>query len=84
MTDEVAGLVKDHVIPFPVPLPSEREGEVIDQMVPGRAEVVLLGESTHGTEEFYTIRRLITRHLLRDRGFRVVSVNQFGHLEGVR
>ena len=84
MTNEVAGLVKDHVIPFPCPLPSEREGEVIDQMVPGRAEVVLLGESTHGTEEFYTIRRLITRHLLRDRGFRVVSVNQFGHLEGVR
>lgn len=32
----------------------------------------LLGDATHGTEEFYAFRKRVTRHLIRDLGVRVV------------
>ena len=38
------------------------------------AEVVLLGEASHGTSEFYRWRATITAELLRDRGFDFVAV----------
>jgi protein-L-isoaspartate(D-aspartate) O-methyltransferase len=40
----------------------------------GDAEVVLLGEATHGTAEFYRMRALITRELILRRGFRIVAI----------
>jgi len=40
----------------------------------GRARVVLLGEATHGTSEFYRMRARITRELIQRKGFRVVAV----------
>src|SRR5690606_23918410 len=35
---------------------------------------VLLGESTHGTAEFYKARAAITRYLIQEHGFNVVAV----------
>jgi protein-L-isoaspartate(D-aspartate) O-methyltransferase len=40
----------------------------------GSAQVVLLGEATHGTSEFYRMRARITRELILRRGFRMVAV----------
>jgi erythromycin esterase-like protein len=40
----------------------------------GDARLVLLGEATHGTHEFYRERARITRRLVEERGFRVVAV----------
>jgi protein-L-isoaspartate(D-aspartate) O-methyltransferase len=40
----------------------------------GGAQVVLLGEATHGTSEFYRMRARITRELVARRGFTVVAV----------
>ena len=40
----------------------------------GDARVVLLGEATHGTSEFYQMRARITRELIVRRGFRAVAV----------
>ena len=40
----------------------------------GDARVVLLGESTHGTSEFYSMRARITRELILRCGFRMVAV----------
>ncbi|HVZ27587.1 MAG TPA: erythromycin esterase family protein [Rhizomicrobium sp.] len=40
----------------------------------GAAEIVLLGEATHGTSEFYRARAAITRCLIRDHGFNIVAV----------
>ena len=37
------------------------------------ARVLLLGESTHGTSEFYRARAAITRHLIERHGVRVVA-----------
>ncbi len=40
----------------------------------GDARVVMLGESTHGTSEFYRARAAITRWLIEHRGFTVVAL----------
>jgi erythromycin esterase-like protein/pyrimidine operon attenuation protein/uracil phosphoribosyltransferase len=40
----------------------------------GDARVVLLGESTHGTHEFYRERAFITRRLITEQGFAAVAV----------
>lgn len=40
----------------------------------GDARVVLIGEATHGTHEFYRERALITRRLIEERGFCGVAV----------
>jgi erythromycin esterase-like protein/predicted phosphoribosyltransferase len=45
---------------------------LIDEV--GDARVVLLGESTHGTHEFYRERAFITRRLIVERGFNAVAV----------
>jgi erythromycin esterase-like protein/adenine/guanine phosphoribosyltransferase-like PRPP-binding protein len=40
----------------------------------GDARVVLLGEATHGTHEFYRERAIITRKLIAEKGFAAVAV----------
>jgi erythromycin esterase-like protein/predicted phosphoribosyltransferase len=40
----------------------------------GDARLVLLGEASHGTHEFYRIRAEITRRLIAEHGFSVVAV----------
>ncbi len=40
----------------------------------GDARLVLLGEATHGTSEFYRMRARITRELIARRGFQFVAV----------
>jgi protein-L-isoaspartate(D-aspartate) O-methyltransferase len=40
----------------------------------GEAKVVLLGEASHGTSEFYRARDMITRRLIERRGFNIVAV----------
>jgi len=40
----------------------------------GEARVVLLGEASHGTSEFYRARAAITRRLIEGHGFNIVAV----------
>ena len=40
----------------------------------GNSRLVLLGESTHGTEEFYRMRARITRELITRKGFNIIAV----------
>ena len=40
----------------------------------GDARIVLLGEASHGTHEFYRIRGEITKRLIREKGFAAVAV----------
>jgi protein-L-isoaspartate(D-aspartate) O-methyltransferase len=40
----------------------------------GSARIVMLGEATHGTSEFYRMRERITRELIVKRGFRFVAI----------
>lgn len=40
----------------------------------GDARVVLLGEATHGTSEFYRMRERISRELIEHKGFRFIAI----------
>jgi protein-L-isoaspartate(D-aspartate) O-methyltransferase len=51
---------------------SVKLGALLDRI--GDARVVLLGEATHGTSEFYRMRARVTRGLIVDQGFRAVAV----------
>jgi erythromycin esterase-like protein len=52
---------------------SRRDYDALIEQV-GDAAVVLLGEASHGTHEFYRERALITRRLIEERGFQGVAV----------
>lgn len=51
---------------------TETFGAMFDRF--GEAKVVLLGEATHGTSEFYRARAAITRRLIKEHGFTIVAV----------
>ncbi len=57
------------------PLPALHEpsfAQAFDRF--GDRRVVLLGEASHGTSEFYRARAAITAHLIREHGFDIVAV----------
>ena len=51
---------------------SRRVGQILDLI--GDQIVVLLGEATHGTHEFYDIRAHLTQALIASRGFNIVAL----------
>lgn len=57
---------------LPAPERAERFGASFARF--GEARIVLLGEATHGTSEFYQARAAITQELVRNHGFRIVAV----------
>jgi erythromycin esterase-like protein len=58
--------------PLPPPERADEFGAIFDRF--GDARVVLLGEATHGSSEFYLARAAITRHLIQCHGFNFVAV----------
>lgn len=40
----------------------------------GEAKYVLLGEASHGTSEFYTIRTELSKRLIQEKGFSFIAV----------
>jgi len=70
--DEAAALVRDQCIHLPEPEKAAAFGPFFDRFA--EARVVLLGEATHGTSEFYNARAAITQRLITDHGFTIVAV----------
>ena len=60
-----------HVEPF-----SSIESAKLDRLLDriGDARLVLLGESTHGTEEFYRMRARISKALIENKGFDIIAL----------
>lgn len=67
----VAGCLRQHAEPLASP-DSPEFGAAFDRF--GDARVVLLGEATHGSHEFYAARAAITRGLIERHGFNLVAV----------
>lgn len=67
----LAGLVRQSAEPLDS-IDSSDLDAIVDRIADAR--VVLLGESTHGTSEFYRMRARITRELISRRGFSFVAV----------
>src|ERR671913_2134808 len=71
-SDHLHSTVARHAEPLP-PIEDEQAfGAMFDRFAD--AKVVLLGESTHGTSEFYRARAAITRRLIEHHGFTIVAV----------
>jgi protein-L-isoaspartate(D-aspartate) O-methyltransferase len=66
-----AALIERHAEPLP-DLSDDAFGALFDRF--GEARIVLLGEATHGTSEFYRARAEITRRLVERHGFTIVAV----------
>jgi erythromycin esterase-like protein len=69
--DEAAAIVRAFCEPLP-PVESESFGAYFNRFAD--AKVVLLGEATHGTSQFYRARAAITRRLIERHGFNIVAV----------
>ncbi len=67
----IAHLVREEAIPF-----AEIEGHDLGSLVEriGDARLVLIGEATHGTSEFYRMRAEITKALITSGGFDFVAI----------
>jgi erythromycin esterase-like protein len=70
--DEAITVVKEHGEHLPAIGDVDAFGAAFDRF--GDAKVVLLGEATHGTSEFYRARAAITRRLIERHGFTIVAV----------
>ncbi|HEX4954112.1 MAG TPA: protein-L-isoaspartate(D-aspartate) O-methyltransferase [Thermoanaerobaculia bacterium] len=64
-------LIRECALPF-----SDLEARELDDLVhrASTSRVVLLGEASHGTSEFYQLRAVLTRRLIEHHGFNVVAV----------
>jgi erythromycin esterase-like protein len=67
---DVIRVVEQHAVAVDVETAAGRLLELIDP----QARVVLIGEASHGTHEFYRIRADLTRALIQRRGFGLVAV----------
>jgi protein-L-isoaspartate(D-aspartate) O-methyltransferase len=70
-TETIAKLVREVAEPIE-DIDSTSMDALLDRIADAR--VVLLGEATHGTSEFYRMRARITRELIMHRGFQFVAV----------
>jgi len=69
--DALPALIAEAAEPLP-PLDDPAFGAAFDRFADKR--VVLLGEASHGTSEFYRARAAITRRLVERHGFNIVAV----------
>jgi erythromycin esterase-like protein len=66
---DVVAAIRSAACPLPAAKHYDRVLSWIDD-----ASIVLLGESTHGTHEFYSARAALTRRLIEERGFSAVAI----------
>ena len=69
---EATRIIRHACEPLPPPEEAEAFGTFFDRFA--EARVVLLGEATHGTSEFYRARAAVTRRLIEQHGFTIVAV----------
>src|SRR5947209_3459303 len=68
---QIVDLLKGYGKPLPPP-ENDAFGPMFERF--GDARVVLLGEATHGTSEFYRARAAISRTLIDRHGFNIIAV----------
>ena len=71
-SDVLVDALRRYAEPLPPPEAYESFAPFFDRF--GDASVVLLGEATHGSSEFYRARAAITRRLIERHGFTIVAV----------
>ena len=70
--DDTNVLVRD-IMPIARPLDTETDLSTLIERI-GESRIVMLGEASHGTEEFYAWRRKISQKLIADHAFNFIAV----------
>jgi erythromycin esterase-like protein len=69
MNDELEEAVKRYALPF------ESDADLLPLVEAiGDAKIVLLGEASHGTSEFYSVRAKLSKMLIEQKGFSAIAV----------
>jgi len=71
MLPQAADLLRTNVHPLP-PLTDPTFANFINKVANNK--IILLGDASHGTSEFYTARAKISQHLIQHHGFNIVAV----------
>ncbi len=71
-SEALVAALREAAEPLPDPADATAFGAHFDRF--GDARIVLLGEATHGSAEFYRARAAITRRLVERHGFTIVAV----------
>ena len=67
--------LREHAMPLQSALPTDNDEDLLPlKEIVGDARIVALGEATHGTSEFFTIKRRIVQFLAEEMGFAVFSI----------
>ncbi|MFZ3579459.1 erythromycin esterase family protein [Virgibacillus sp. DJP39] len=69
MENDMFKAIQTHSMPFDI---TDDLAPLIDQI--GDSRIVLLGESSHGTSEYYTIRAALSKRLIEEKGFTAIAV----------
>lgn len=69
MLKKLADNIKDHA----VPLDTNDDLDLLVNQI-GDAKIVLLGEASHGTSEFYEVRAELSKKLIKEKGFTIIAV----------
>lgn len=69
MNQPLVSAVKKYAVPFET---NEDLTRLIEEI--GDAKIVLLGEASHGTSEFYSVRAALSKQLIEEKGFSVIAV----------
>ncbi len=82
-TADIAPLLRRYAEPLPEP-DSPAFADMFDRYADAR--VVMIGEASHGTSDFYRTRAAITQRLIERHGFNIVAVEadwpDAGHVDG--
>jgi|GEM_PF-2468671 erythromycin esterase-like protein len=75
ISDKLIHLLNESAIPFDID--SKKSYQYLSDMI-GDARIVLMGESTHGTLEFYQVRMALSQYLIQEKGFKPSPLKAIG------
>ncbi|QIV94937.1 erythromycin esterase family protein [Allofrancisella frigidaquae] len=71
ISDKLIKLLNEEIIAFDIKeQPSYQD---VAKLI-GDARIVLMGEATHGTSEFYRTRMELSKYLIREKGFKAIAI----------
>jgi len=68
MTKKLMQAISEHALP----LNDDSLNKLVETI--GDAQIVMIGEASHGTSEFYTIRAELSKKLIEQKGFQLIAV----------
>lgn len=68
MTDKLIQAISEHSMP----LDNASLNKIVEAV--GNAKIVMIGEASHGTSEFYTVRAELSKKLIEQKGFQLIAV----------